>query len=111
MPVVASFTDFGVGDGAVDRAAWWMKRQALAYVLGLCPIFALTSPEVSEERLTELIKLSAEWDEFSLEKLQDIVVQTVKQSLKTSEQAGEVHSSQQVDGFDSARNDLLARFS
>lgn len=111
MPVVASFNDFGVADGAVDKAAWWVKRQALAYVLGICPIFALTSPEVNEERLTELIKLSAEWEDFSVEKLEEIVVQTVRQSLQAGEQVGEVHSSQQVEGFDSARNDLLARFS
>mgnify|MGYP001549259317 CR=1 FL=1 len=111
MPVVASFNDFGVGDGAVDKAAWWVKRQALAYVLGICPIFALTSPEVNEERLTELIKLSAEWEDFSVEKLEEIVVQTVRQSLQSGEQVGEVHSSQQVEGFDSARNDLLSRFS
>jgi hypothetical protein len=111
MPVVASFSNFGVEGDAVDKAAWWVKRQALAYVLGICPIFALTSPEVNEERLTELIKLSAEWEDFSVEKLQEIVAQTVKQSLQTREQAGKVHSSQQVEGFDSARNDLLARFS
>jgi len=111
VPVVTSFTDFGVGDGAVDKATWWMKRQALAYVLGICPIFVLTSPEVNEERLTELIKLSAEWDDFSTEKLQEIVSQTVKRSLQTGEQAGEAHSSLQVEGFDSARSDLLARFS
>ena len=111
MPVVASFKDFGVEDGAVDKAAWWVRRQALAYVLGICPIFALTSPEVNEERLTELIKLSAEWDDFSVEKLQEIVVQTVRQSLQAGEQVGEVDSSHQVAEFDSARNDLLARFS
>ena len=111
LPVVASFSDFSVADGAVDKAAWWIQRQALAYVLGLCPIFALTSPEVNEGQLTELIKLSAEWDDFSVEKLQEIVVQTVKQSLQAGEQTGEVHSSQQVEGFDGARNDLLARFS
>jgi len=71
----------------------------------------LSSPEVSEEKLVELVKSSADWDEFDLKKLQEVVGQLVSQSLKTSERVGEVHLSLKVDGFDDAINDLLSRFS
>jgi len=55
-----------------DSAEWWLKRQALAYTLGLDPMIMLMAPEVTEEKLVELIRLSAEWDEFSLDDLQRI---------------------------------------
>ena len=111
MPVVASYQDFGTKDSAVDRAEWWIRRQSLSYILGICPIFLLTSPEVSEEKLVELVKASAEWDDFDKKKLQETVGQLVSQSMKASEKSGEVHPSLKVDGFDSAMSDLLARFS
>ena len=111
MPIVASYQDFGVKDTAVDRAEWWIRRQSLSYILGICPIFSLTSPEISEEKLVELVKSSADWDEFDLKKLQEVVGQLVSQSLKTSERVGEIHLSLKVDGFDDAINDLLSRFS
>jgi hypothetical protein len=110
-PVVVSFKDFGVTDAPVDRAEWWLRRQALAYTLGICPIFALVSPEMSEEKLTELIATSAAWDDFSAEQLREVGGQVVRQSLQMSEKAGEVHSTLQVEGFDSARDELVARFS
>lgn len=111
MPIVASYQDFGAKDAAVDRAEWWIRRQSLSYILGICPIFALASPEVSEEKLVELIKSSADWDDFDINKLQEVVNQLVSQSLKSSEKAGDVHASLKVDGFDDAMSDLLARFS
>lgn len=111
MPIVTSYQGFGVKDTAVDRAEWWIRRQSLSYILGICPIFSLTSPEISEEKLVELVKSSADWDEFDLKKLQEIVGQLVSQSLKNSEKVGEVHPSLKVDGFDDAISDLLSRFS
>ena len=65
---------------------------------------------MSEEKIVELIKSSADWDDFDMKKLQEVVGQLVKQSLKLSEKAGEVHSSLKVEGFDDAMNDLLSRF-
>jgi aldehyde:ferredoxin oxidoreductase len=32
----------------------WEKRQAVAYVFGIHPIFAMVAPELSEEKLIEL---------------------------------------------------------
>jgi aldehyde:ferredoxin oxidoreductase len=46
-PIFANF------DGGRD-ASWWQRRQAVAYIFGIHPIFALMSPEMSEEKLLEL---------------------------------------------------------
>ena len=51
------FANFGLpADGSQD-AQWWERRQAVAYIFGIHPIFALMSPELSEEKLIELANL------------------------------------------------------
>jgi aldehyde:ferredoxin oxidoreductase len=35
----------------------WERKQAVAYIFGIHPIFALMSPELSEEKLIELANL------------------------------------------------------
>jgi len=49
-PIFANF------DGSQD-ASWWQRRQAVAYIFGIHPIFALMSPELSEEKLIELANI------------------------------------------------------
>jgi len=51
-PVFANF-------GGSQDAQWWERRQAVAYIFGIHPIFALMSPELSEEKLIELANLGA----------------------------------------------------
>lgn len=109
-PVVVSFKDFAVSEAAADRAEWWLRRQALAYTLGICPIVALASPEMSEEKLAGLVASAANRDEFTVEELRRVGHEVVRQSLAMGEKAGEVHATLQVEGFASALNDLLARF-
>jgi len=46
---------FGLAQSA--DPAWRARRQALAYLFGLDPLFALLAPEMSEERLLELAAL------------------------------------------------------
>lgn len=111
MPVVASWEAFGVKGSAVDKAAWWMKRQALAYILGICPIFALAAPELSEQKLAELINCSLGGEDFQADKLDKLAVETVRQSLQAGARQGEVHPSLQGEGFEASYRDLMARFS
>ncbi len=59
---------------------WWIKRQALAAVLGLDPVIALMTPEITEEKVVELVKTCAEWDDFSLEELQRITGELIQKS-------------------------------
>jgi aldehyde:ferredoxin oxidoreductase len=49
-PIFANF-------GASQDAQWWERRQAVAYIFGIHPIFALMSPELSEEKLMELANI------------------------------------------------------
>ncbi len=65
-PVFAEAGAFGNG----DAGQVWVKRQALAYTIGMCPIFALLAPEVTIDKVVELVQMSAEWDEFSKDTLE-----------------------------------------
>jgi len=64
-------------DGDAD---WWLKRQALAYILGIDPVIMLMAPEMTEEKLVELVQISAEWEEFSLDDLQKMVSELIEKS-------------------------------
>lgn len=57
-PAQPIFGDFGVsGEGALKD--WWVRRQAVAYLFGIHPIFANMSPELSEEVLLEMANKGA----------------------------------------------------
>lgn len=70
--IFAKEADFGAGDSPEAKAQWWVNRQALAYTLGLDPVIMLMTPEITDEKLVEFIRLSAEWEDFSLQDLQKI---------------------------------------
>ncbi|MBI5584248.1 MAG: hypothetical protein HY892_10515 [Deltaproteobacteria bacterium] len=67
-PLQPIFADFGV---APDET-WWRRRQALAYIFGIHPIFALMAPELSEEVLLELAGLGTGM-EFTPETLEQVI--------------------------------------
>ncbi|MCX5894567.1 MAG: hypothetical protein NTZ51_01860 [Proteobacteria bacterium] len=75
-PLFAQVSAFG----AQDAGQWWVQRQALAYTIGICPIFALLAPEVTLEKVAELVQVSAEWDEFSSDTLKNIIDTLIKKS-------------------------------
>jgi aldehyde:ferredoxin oxidoreductase len=60
---------FGSG---LDESGW-ARRQALAAVLGIDPMIMVMAPEISEEKIIDLVQMSAEWDEFSADDLGRIV--------------------------------------
>ena len=55
-PMQPIFGDFD----ADDTAAWWERRQAVAYIFGIQPVFAVMSPELTEESMLELSNIGAE---------------------------------------------------
>jgi aldehyde:ferredoxin oxidoreductase len=65
--------------GQLD-ADGWIKRQALAYVLGIDPVIAVLCPEITGEHMAELVQISAEWDDFSADTLNNICAELVKKS-------------------------------
>jgi aldehyde:ferredoxin oxidoreductase len=76
-PVFAEAGAFGNGDAGQA----WLKRQALAYTIGMCPIFSLLAPEVTIDKVVELVQMSAEWDEFSKDTLDNIVNTLIQKSM------------------------------
>lgn len=61
------FADFGASDGA-----WWERRQAVAYIFGLHPVYALMAPELSEDVLLELVNIGTEM-EMDAEALEGVI--------------------------------------
>jgi aldehyde:ferredoxin oxidoreductase len=53
-PVQPLFSDFGVSDSSA-YLTWWTRRQAVAYIFGIHPVFANMSPELSEELMIEMV--------------------------------------------------------
>ncbi len=50
----------------------WMRREAVAYIFGLHPIFALMAPELTEEKLLEISSLGTEL-ELTSETLDEVI--------------------------------------
>jgi len=50
------FADFGGN----EDAAWWERRQAVSYIFGIDPIFALMAPELTEEKLIEIFNIGTD---------------------------------------------------
>ena len=63
---------FGTFDDAEDVAAWWERRQALAYIFGIHPIFSVMAPEIDEDDLLETARVGTEL-EISQETLNNAV--------------------------------------
>ena len=68
-PVASIFGTFDMPDGL---EAWWERRQAVAYIFGIQPIFAVMSPEITEEDLIELSNIGTDL-ELTDETLDDAV--------------------------------------
>jgi len=65
--------------GQLDADAW-IERQAMAYILGIDPVLAVLCPEITDENMAELVRISAEWDDFSPETLKTICAELIKKS-------------------------------
>jgi len=50
----------------------WMRRQAVAYIFGLHPLFALMAPELNEEKLLDISSLGTEL-ELTQETLDEVI--------------------------------------
>ncbi len=52
--------DFGMSEGNVKN--WWLRRQALAYLFGIHPIFILMAPMLTAEKLIAVANLGTGFD-------------------------------------------------
>ena len=66
-PVFGNFEDSGD-----DPAGWWNRRMAVAYIFGIHPVFAVMSPEITEDDLLEIATVGTEI-EFSTDTLNKAV--------------------------------------
>lgn len=66
--------------GQDGGAQWWVQRQAEAYLLGIDPMIMLMAPEITEEKLAELVALSADWEDFSADTLKNMAQELVARS-------------------------------
>ena len=56
------FAAAGSASGKEATVNWWTRRNALAYVTGICPIFMLMAPEINEESLIEALRYGTDLD-------------------------------------------------
>jgi aldehyde:ferredoxin oxidoreductase len=61
-PARPIFNDFGLAGDDAEALSWWERRQAVAGIFGIQPLFALMCPELSEENMLELASLGTELD-------------------------------------------------
>ena len=71
------FADFGLPTDGSKDAEWWERRQAIAYVFGIHPIFALMAPELTEQKLIDLVNIGTDL-ELDLEILDNLVADICK---------------------------------
>ncbi|MCF8034577.1 MAG: hypothetical protein K9K66_12940 [Desulfarculaceae bacterium] len=71
-PATPKTAVFGVDQAGDD--AWWTRRQAVAHIFGLDPLFVLLAPELSEAKLVELAGIGTEL-EFSQEGLDAVIAE------------------------------------
>ncbi|MGC8658522.1 MAG: aldehyde ferredoxin oxidoreductase N-terminal domain-containing protein [Desulfomonilaceae bacterium] len=64
------FSNFDDSDGSF-YGAWWKRRQAVAYIFGIHPIFANMSPELSEGLMLDMVNKGTglELDQETLDKV------------------------------------------
>ncbi len=72
----SSSNDSGLFSSWAASAKWesknWQRRQAVAYIFGIHPLFALVCPELTEEKLLELSSLATDM-EFTSDGLDNLI--------------------------------------
>lgn len=74
-PAGPIFNDFDLEDEQIP--AWWERRQAVAMIFGIHPMFSLMCPELTEENMLEMASVGTD-----LELTQDILDDVVDTILK-----------------------------
>jgi hypothetical protein len=80
LPLLGSFS---INNDPKKTIRWWLKRNNLGYITGICPIFMLMTPEYDEETLTQLINLGY-GTKFTPEDLNEISSQMIRKYVDES---------------------------
>ncbi|MEW6442430.1 MAG: aldehyde ferredoxin oxidoreductase N-terminal domain-containing protein [bacterium] len=95
QPVFGSWEEFGAPAGAEGRARWWLERQACCLILGICPLSALLSPELSLEQMAGLAAKASQWEALTPDLLREKARELVRQSAALAEPRGSLPSAWQ----------------
>lgn len=88
----------GAPQGNAERAAWWMERQAFAYVLGICPIFVLAAPGMTPAAMAGLVARAGELEDLDEERVTSVARATIKETIAAGGEI-EVSRGMQYEGF------------
>ncbi|MFQ6050779.1 MAG: aldehyde ferredoxin oxidoreductase N-terminal domain-containing protein [Candidatus Hydrothermarchaeota archaeon] len=107
--IFSNWMTLHIGDVTdITEAEAWVYRNALSYILGICPILMLGA-NFNEKDLLELINLGTEF-EIDSETLSDKIKNMVGDSIKLGGEERDIHNSLKSGDFDSNLKDLLRKF-
>lgn len=107
QPALASFEDFSAPDDAAGRARWWLERQAACLILGICPLSALLSPELSLEKMAGLAAKACRWDSLTEDVIRSKARKLVQKTAALAEPKGKLPSAWQDPEFEASVKGLL----
>jgi len=106
-PALGSFEDFSVSQNPVERARWWLERQATCLILGICPLSALLSPELSLEKMAGLAAKACQWDSLTEDAILGKARGVVRKTAVLGRPKGKVPPAWQDPEFESFSKGLL----
>lgn len=101
---------FALPEDPAGRAAVVLERTALGLILGICPVFLLSTPVMGPEQAAELVTIITEWDECSGEELQSRSRNLIRETLAVGTPQGEIAPGLKPEGFDQAWEALSRRW-
>jgi len=107
QPALGSFEDFSVPASPQERARWWLERQAVCLVLGVCPLSALLSPELSLERMADLASKACQWEDLMPETLRNKAWEVIGKSASLAGASGKLPASWAGPEFEASLQGLL----
>jgi aldehyde:ferredoxin oxidoreductase len=102
VPVFHGYETFSVSENPVDRARWWMEVQGAAYIMGICPLSVLLSPEFTLDQMAALGAGASGLEELTGQRLQKEVTRSLAESQELSRPTGEIPASWKTAEFDQA---------
>ena len=88
----------GAPQGSAELAAWWIERQAFAYVLGICPIFVLAALGMTLAAMAGLAARAGEFDDLDEARLTSVARNMIKETIAAGGEI-EVSTGLQYEGF------------
>jgi len=102
VPVFNGYEAYSASADPVDRARWWIDVQGAAYILGICPLSVVLSPELSIDQMAELGAAASDFDGLSGERVRAEAKWCVAESRSLSTPSGDLPASWRTGEFEQA---------